>query len=331
MKIQVQHQQNEKLSLLKQVELFRELREYELDIIASNSDFMSVKKGSPVYSAGSGAEAMYAVKTGRVGIIGMEESGDVMVAQIFEGESFGEMDFFGGTEMSASAFADEDCTLLRFPKEGQTLNAICESIPEISARLLMRIVFIMTSRIHKTRLLLEEKENWVQTLRRQLLCDGMTGLFNQTYVKEELQSAVEKNDRPSAFMIIKPDNFKEINDACGHDAGDRVLVLLAIFLQSELTEDDIAIRFKGDEFAALVKASSRDEAVERAKSIGQTFAAIDLSRICPGLNIRVMVSIGISFYPDDAANAATLVSTAHERMFAARNNGGNRIKSRNRQ
>ncbi len=62
--------------------------------------------------------------------------------------------------------------------------------------------------------------------------------------------------------MLKPDNFKEINDNFGHDVGDKVLRLLAIFLQSILREDDMGVRYRGDEFAAILPNTSTEEALD---------------------------------------------------------------------
>lgn len=325
MKIHVQPQQNDELTLLKKLELFHDLREYELDYIAANSEIISVSKGKPVLTAGANADAMFAVQSGRIGIISVGRNDEVAVAQIFSGESFGEIDFFGGTEVSSSAIADEDSTLLRIPKKGQSIDALCGSNPDLTARLLMRITSIMASRVYDIRLMMKEKESWVHDLRRQLLCDKMTGLFNQTFINEELPSVLESSGNSWGFLMIKPDNFKEINDEGGHEAGDRVLVMLAIFLQSELGEDDIAIRFKGDEFTAILKGYTREQAAEKAKAIGKAFGGIDLTRILPKLAIRIKISVGIAMYPEDAASAAELITLSHSRMFSARKAGGGRI------
>jgi diguanylate cyclase (GGDEF)-like protein len=122
--------------------------------------------------------------------------------------------------------------------------------------------------------------------------------------------------------MINPDYFKEINDRFGHETGDAVLNLMAIFLQSELMEDDIGVRYRGDEYAAIIPDADRSEAIKRAEDIRAAFTGMDLSAMTGAPDIKIEVSIGIAIYPDDADNSSELVSAAHRKMFTARENGG---------
>ena len=328
MRIPVTAQKDARLELLKTLELFSQLREYELSVIAQNSELVTLTKGQPLFSKGEAAQALYALESGRVGIISGSEGDDITIAQIFPGETFGETDYLSGGDCSASAIADTDSVVLRFPASHTTMAAITASQPDIWARILIRLAGIMAARIHTARVQLSEQESWVHTLRKQLLTDKLTALYNQTFITEDMDTLLRTSPAPTALLMIKPDNFKDINDSYGHEIGDRALVLLAIFLQSELDEHDIAIRFKGDEFSCILPGATREEAIRKARAIGRTFDAIDLSKTAPGCALRVRVSIGIALYPDEANDAETMVHIAHERMFCARRAGGNRIISR---
>ena len=96
-------------------------------------------------------------------------------------------------------------------------------------------------------------------------------------------------------------------------------------VQSELSAGDIGVRYHGDEFAAILVDTDRSRAVERADSIRSSFGAIDLSGIIGDADFRILASIGISIYPEDAATSAELVASAHRKMYAARDAGGDRV------
>jgi len=128
-----------------------------------------------------------------------------------------------------------------------------------------------------------------------------------------------------SLLMIKPDNFKEVNDLYGHVAGDQVLNLMAIFLQSELNEDDIGVRYRGDEYAAILIDTGRDQAVQRAADIRRTFREIDISGITGAGRFVITTSIGIAVYPDDADNSADLVTLAYDRMYDARKTGNSTL------
>ena len=316
---------SEKVELLRKVDLFSDLREYELDVIATNSDFINVKKGEPVFEQGAAADSLYVVDKGRIGIISIENSSSAVIAQITAEESFGEIDFFGRTVRSASAFAETDAVLLRCPAAGQHADDIFIRQPVISARMLYTMLCTVSKRIWNVNSHLQNKTSWLFDLHKQLLCDKQTGLYNQTFLKEDFITLLPHLGKSAALLMIKPDNFKQINDTCGHTAGDQVLNLMAIFLHAELGEADIGVRFKGDEYAAILADTDRANAAVRAEEIRRTFEEMDISGIT-GTDIRISSSIGIALYPEETDDGGMLIKHAHKKMFTARESGGGRIE-----
>lgn len=315
----------QKVELLRKIDMFSKLREYELDIIARYSDFIRLPKGGIVFSQGSSAEDFYIVSEGRIGIISVESETDVQIAQIIRNESFGELDFFGRTKRNATAFAEEESVLLRFPEKSFKSEEIFLKHPYISAQMLYRLLGIISGRIWNVGNMLQEKSHWLQDLHKQLLCDKMTGLYNQTYLNEDFVNLLPHLEKNAALLMIKPDDFKTINDKYGHETGDNLLHLMAIFLQSELTEHDIGIRYRGNEFGALLLNTDKDNAIKRARELSKTFRDMDLTRLNIPESIKIKVSIGVALYPEDADNSKKLVETAHKRMFSAWEAGGNRV------
>jgi len=316
----------QKVELLRKVDLFSQLREYELDIIADYSEFISFEKGQAIFSQGSAAGELYVVDSGRVGILSLEKD-DARIAQIAASESFGELDFLGRIERSAAAFAEEDSLLLKFPATKYNRDKLFLEHPVIFARLLYRLLGVVSERIWNANKMLFEKTDWLQDLRKQLLCDKLTGLYNQVFLKEDFVNLLPEIGKNAALLMIKPDNFKVINDEFGHEAGDQVLNLMAIFLQSELQENDIGVRFRGDEYAAVLIDTDRDKAVLRAVDLSATFNNMDLSRVTGQSGVQITVSIGIAMYPGDTLNSADLVNIAHEKMMTARGQGGDKVIS----
>lgn len=314
----------EKVELLRKVDIFSQLREYELDIIASYSDFIMAEKGQIIFSNGSVASELYVVERGRVGIVSLE-NGEARIAQITAEESFGEFDFLGRIERHAAAFAEEETQLLKFPSIRYSPDKLFQEHPVIFARLLYRLLGVVSERIWNVNRMLYDKTHWLLDLRKQLLCDKVTGLYNQIFLKEDFVNLLPEIGKNAALLMIKPDNFKEINDGFGHEAGDQALNLMAIFLQSELLENDIGVRFRGDEYAAILIDTGREEALERAGDLSSTFYNMDLTGITGRDDIKLKVSIGIAMYPEDTQNSEELVKIAHEKMMTARGQGGGRI------
>ncbi|MDH3748366.1 MAG: EAL domain-containing protein [Gammaproteobacteria bacterium] len=100
--------------------------------------------------------------------------------------------------------------------------------------------------------------------------DSLTGLFNRRRFMEELQNAVTElaqNGQSAALFFIDLDQFKYVNDACGHPAGDRLIRKVADELVRSVDEDAIVARFGGDEFAVLFPNADRELARSNAELV----------------------------------------------------------------
>ncbi len=317
--------QKKKIDLLKNVEIFTPLKNSELDIIARYSEYLQFKKGDVIFAQDNESDGLFVIEKGRVGIIRRESRDEFRIAQIASGESFGELDFFGKNSRSATSFAETDTAVLKFPGSGHRSDLIFQKHSEISARMLLKLHSIISERIRMINNHLNEKTRWLQDLRKQLYQDKITGLYNREFLNEDFIKQLPDPGKDAAFIMIKPDNFKVINDKYGHTAGDNALNLISIFFQSELGENDIGIRHRGDEYAALLADTNREKAVKRAKEIGSAIKSINLTGITGSDPIKISVSMGIALYPLNTTNSRSLVDIAYNRMMKARNSGGNRI------
>ena len=318
----------EKIQLLRNVSLFSKLREAELEIVASYSDYYAFKQGDTIFSEGSNAEGLYIIKKGKV-LVSKEKTnkGSIDLARYISNDSFGELSLLTSKSRTATATAEKDTILLIFPMEGVSFTDILEKHPYISARILHKFLAIIAGRIRNTNNLISEKTPWIRDLRRQLFSDKLTGLWNRTFIEQDFASLLPQYGESTSLIMIKPDNFKEINDNYGHDAGDKVLRLLAIFLQSILRDEDIGVRYRGDEFAAVLPDTDTDEALKIADDLQSALTDMNISDATNGELSTITVSIGIATYPYHAGDHIMLADRAHEKMFEARENGGNRILS----
>src|SRR4051812_14891030 len=152
--------------------------------------------------------------------------------------------------------------------------------------------------------------------------DPLTGLANRTSLGPSLEQAVQRTRRRGsklAVIFIDLDGFKPINDLHGHDAGDALLVEVAKRLRAHLRASDLLARLGGDEFLVILEEVTELAPVEvvAKKLLGEMRRAFDL----PGAQVRVTASIGISVFPDDAADGATLMKHADSAMYAAKQAG----------
>ena len=242
-----------KLDLLKAVNLFAKLEERELAVVAENSGFYPYRKGDIIFQEGSFGDGLYVIREGEVLIT--KRRGDdetINIAQFIAGECFGEMDLLENKRMTATASAETDTVLLVFPARGIRFQDVLALHPDISASILHELMAVIAGRIRSTNRLISEKSQWVRELKNQLFYDKLTGLYNRTFLDEEFTRKIEEYGPETSIIMVKPDRFKAINDACGHEAGDKALRLIAFSIKSQIRHRDIAVRFRGDEFAVIL-------------------------------------------------------------------------------
>ncbi len=119
------------------------------------------------------------------------------------------------------------------------------------------------------------------------------------------------------------DGFKAVNDSLGHEAGDRLLSDAAKRLTDCVREDDTVARLGGDEFTVIVAGARQRQDVELvAQAI---IGALARPFLIAEKTVQISVSIGITFYPQDASSPTDLIEAADQAMYKAKNSGSNRM------
>jgi len=318
----------EKLELLRAIDLFEQLSTDELIVIAEHAEYLDFKDGEEVFAAGKTDRELFAIESGQVRIVKEGRDGNTIdLARFVAGEGFGEQDFMNDNPRTASAVSEGKTRILVFPTRGTNVDDVMLEHPRIFARVLHQLLAIVADRIRSTNSLVSENSGWVRELRQQVFGDKLTGLFSRDYLEDEVPGMLGKWSGTSGLLMIKPDNFKLINDTFGHDVGDQALRILANRLKKLIDEDDIPIRFRGNENVALLPEQSPEEILKKAEAIRTGMKAANLSPVTGGQKVPLTFSVGVGIYPDDSQDCEELTTLAHERVFAARDAGGDRIIS----
>jgi len=168
---------------------------------------------------------------------------------------------------------------------------------------------------------LAERSRVLQSL---MVRDALTGLFNQSRIKEQLAYEVQRARRDGtrlAYAMLDIDNFKAINDTYGHPTGDRVLKTLARLLQQRLRRTDYVGRYGGDEFAIILPGTGVDEAVSLLDGIRAAFAQAREGWVSD--EQESSFSAGVSDLAE--RDAAMLNRAADEALYQAKRSGRNRV------
>ncbi|WP_089797576.1 putative bifunctional diguanylate cyclase/phosphodiesterase [Halomonas korlensis] len=163
--------------------------------------------------------------------------------------------------------------------------------------------------------------------------DALTGLPNRRHLVRYLDrmlDAAEHTETSGAVLFIDLDRFKLINDALGHEVGDRVLIQIGQRLQGAVRHADQVIRQGGDEFLVLMihdprhaGASTREQIIANACALADRIIAHLAEPLMEGgFTHHIVASIGISLYPDHGRNATLLIENADKAMFEAKRQGG---------
>jgi len=156
------------------------------------------------------------------------------------------------------------------------------------------------------------------------LHDSLTGLANRQLLADRVSLAIahaRRNKSAMAVVYLDLDGFKEINDTLGHDAGDRLLKMVAQRVVAAVREEDTVARVGGDEFVvALWQVSGAGDAARVASKV---INAVSKHYDIGGRAMIITVSAGVGIYPAHGQDAATLLKSADLALHDAKNAGKN--------
>ena len=171
---------------------------------------------------------------------------------------------------------------------------------------------------------ISERKALEEQLRQLAFHDPLTLLANRNLFRDRVQHALtlaQRGQSSVAVMFLDLDNFKNINDSLGHDAGDRLLQAVAQRIVKTTRSSDTVARLGGDEFAVLVEGIATITEVQRLADA--LIATLDVPFPLNGMEVRVGASIGVAFSARESGTE-TLLSNADIAMYHAKAAGKNR-------
>jgi len=159
--------------------------------------------------------------------------------------------------------------------------------------------------------------------------DGLTDLYNQSYIKARLQEEIYRSDRyayPLSILMIDLDDFKNVNDLHGHVIGDHVLKAFAGVLQELVRHSDIVGRFGGEEFLAILPQTGPLEAAAAAERIRRDIAQYpfrvgrDRDR-----QVEITISLGVFSNPRQNQTVEEIITCADSALRRAKTQGKNKV------
>lgn len=230
-----------------------------------------------------------------------------------------------GSELSTGEFPPEALVALAAPGHREVCVVLPVLTPEKDWGMLAVVVPIDPSVVRDTHqhwaAMLSaalEAQSREEEVRRSALIDSLTGLPNSQLFREQLEHALELHARagtPFCVLFLDLDGFKLINDALGHQVGDRVLRKVASGLTGALRAVDTAARFGGDEFVVLLSDTGPSEAMVAAQRIQKAFES---SYWTDGHEVITRASIGIASSTVEYSSADEVLRDADAAMYRAK-------------
>jgi diguanylate cyclase (GGDEF)-like protein len=231
------------------------------------------------------------------------------------------------------------CTALTgifFHGYAERIGVPLSSAPEIAldwayfSLVLGRCVFLsvystsMRKRLQESRRKLAASMEQIQEL---VSYDELTKTFNRRSMMARLEqerSGAERSGAPFSVAMLDLDRFKQVNDTCGHAAGDAVLKAFVRIVHATMRDTDVLCRYGGEEFLMLLTDTALDAAAVPLERVRAAVAAHDWSAVAPG--IALTVSAGVAGWRKGEGLEA-LLGRADAALYKAKHAGRNRVES----
>ncbi|MCK5674216.1 MAG: diguanylate cyclase, partial [Spirochaetales bacterium] len=171
-----------------------------------------------------------------------------------------------------------------------------------------------------------EKHKLSQKISYQSKHDTLTGLLNREWFSKILQELIEESiseGSSHAFLYMDLDQFRVVNDICGHTAGDEMLMTTTNVIKKVLRSSDTCARLGGDEFGILLKGAHLQQALFIAKRLQSRLLE---SKVIRGKEVfNINTSIGIVMLTENSKDLQSVLAAADEACFVAKDEGGKKI------
>ena len=296
--------------------LFDDVQSKILEQVAKACAIFELDEGEILIKRGQRNHSLYIVLRGRLRIQ-LDKCDGQALSYIGEGRCVGEMSILEEEHTSASVIADGICHVLKI--EEQTLWALIEQTSVIAKNLLC----LLSKRVRNDNYTISESKKLQQYYEEKSNLDTLTGLRNRRWLDEHFECYATTN-HPVCLLMIDIDYFKDYNDSFGHLAGDSAIAEVAKVIDRSLRQDDIAIRYGGEEFAIFLPNANLDYAHDVATRLLEHISTQKIVDQDGESLPSVTVSIGMAQH-SHGETRETLINNADNALYEAKRTGRNRV------
>ncbi len=314
------------VDVLKSIEILSSLSPEELESLHTIMRTEGYRQGQTLFNEGDTGDTMYIVLSGVVSISVNLPDGKVLeIAEITEGNFFGEMSIFDSVPRSATCSTKCDTIVLSL-KAGDFYELI-KNNPEAGIKIMHRMLNITAMRLQNTGAFLSDMVTWGEQARTRAITDDFTGLYNRRFLDEALDARIAEakgNGHPLSVVMVDLDNFGTLNNEYGQEMGDKAILEVVPIFRKLFKNDDILARYGGDEFTFLLPGTPGEAARETCSKLVKEVRKIDLLERLGGSITKVTASIGIACFPDHADSVALIKERADRALYKAKESGRDR-------
>jgi diguanylate cyclase (GGDEF)-like protein len=167
----------------------------------------------------------------------------------------------------------------------------------------------------------------LETMKHEANVDTLTGLYNRRFLEDYARKTLamgRRKNQPFGIIMMDLDHFKDINDAYGHETGDRILRQFAKTITQAMRETNLAARYGGEEFVVLLPDTDAQACVLVAERIRRAVERMVVQSPTGKLLTDLTVSLGIAVYPDHGQEYEELVQASDKALYESKRAGRNR-------
>lgn len=312
--------------VLRNTDLFKGLSEQDLGYVISRMSVIPLQKGERLFSSGQRADRCYILKSGSIRVFKRLEDGVIDDLAVFTPpDVLGDFDFARRALYDACAEAREASVVWAFPGLTYDMDTLAHEAPEPIAQVNLRSLVMISGRLRATQRLISENAPWVQELRRRSFEDPGTGLWNRSFLDEELSKNPEA---PFSLILFKPDRFKILVDSRGHAAGDEGMIKIAAILKETVRGRGTgwALRLKSNEVALALPQCTGAEAQSIAQEVRRAIESLEpvpASGDFPPFAFTASACFGV--WPEDMAPWADFFSALYNLLLETWRNSEPRL------
>ncbi|MCP4132222.1 MAG: GGDEF domain-containing protein [bacterium] len=312
---------------LNEIELFSDFSDDDVPILA---DFFRpltlISNEKPRREPGRNRE-LFIILSGRVErTIAFKSGSERKKKKLGPGDFTGVLSLFSAEECYESFHAIERTQLLSIDEP--SLTRLIDQYPHIAGKFFLKLLTLTIQGLRDSNRFLADMVQWGDKARKRTITDELTGVYNRRFLDDALPghfATAKKGGYPLCFLMIDLDNFRDINEVNGMEAGNSILKDVVVQFQQLFREKDIIVRYGGDEFTIILPETTLKEAWEIAERVREAVENRDMSKLLEDYTHKLTTSIGLSAFPETASTLDELKDQADSSLYAAKEKGRNMV------